>query len=77
MDGFSERPDNELRLPDELFFSTEHAEDLSKAYGDERHDHDKVRGLIDILQRYKFTVNENTPIEEEVALDPRTIGQGI
>ena len=75
VDGFSERPDNELRLPDELFFSTEHAEDLSKAYGDERHDHDKVRGLIDILQRYKFTVNENTPIEEEVALDPELLGK--
>ena len=35
----------------------------------------KVRGLIEILNRYKFTVAENTPIEEEVALDPELLGK--
>jgi hypothetical protein len=35
----------------------------------------KVRGLIDLLERYKFTINENTPIEEEVALDPELLGK--
>jgi hypothetical protein len=34
-----------------------------------------VRGIIDILDRYKFTVTENTPIEQEVALDPELLGQ--
>jgi hypothetical protein len=33
-----------------------------------------VRPLIPLLERYKFTVSENTPIEEEVALDPELLG---
>ena len=32
-------------------------------------------GLIDLLQRYKFTVEENTPVEIEVALDPELLGR--
>ena len=32
-------------------------------------------GLIDMLNRYKFTVQENTPIEKEVALDPELLGK--
>jgi len=34
-----------------------------------------VRGLIAILSRYKFTVEENTPLEEEIALDPELLGK--
>ncbi|MBK9765174.1 MAG: hypothetical protein IPO87_17990 [Flavobacteriales bacterium] len=34
-----------------------------------------MRGLIDILSSYKFTITENTPIEEEVALDPELLGK--
>ena len=34
-----------------------------------------MRGLIHILDSYKFTVTENTPIEEEVALDPELLGR--
>ena len=32
-------------------------------------------GLIALLNRYKFTVEENTPIEQEVALDPELLGK--
>ena len=32
-------------------------------------------GLITLLNRYKFTVEENTPIEQEVALDPELLGK--
>ena len=32
-------------------------------------------GLFDLLDRYKFTVEENTPIEQEVALDPELLGR--
>ena len=32
-------------------------------------------GLIDLFHRYKFTVEENTPAEEEVALDPELLGK--
>ena len=32
-------------------------------------------GLINLLDRYKFTVEENTPAEQEVALDPELLGK--
>ncbi len=32
------------------------------------------RGLIPLFERYRFTVEENTPIEKEVALDPELLG---
>ncbi len=33
------------------------------------------RGLLSLLEHYKFTVEENTPIEQEVALDPELLGR--
>ncbi len=36
---------------------------------------DNSRGLIPLLTHYKFTVEENTPIEQEVALDPELLGK--
>ena len=36
---------------------------------------DADRGLIPLLERYKFTVEENTPIEQDVALDPELLGR--
>ncbi len=32
-------------------------------------------GIIDLFNRYKFTVEENTPAEQEVALDPELLGK--
>ena len=32
------------------------------------------KGLIPLFERYRFTVEENTPIEKEVALDPELLG---
>ena len=74
VDGFSDRDDNPLHVPNELFFSDERTVDLNKAYGT-RGKRYKVRGLIHILSSYKFTIAENTPIEEEVALDPELLGK--
>ena len=74
IDGFSDRPDNELHVPDHLFFSDERTVDLNEVYGT-RNKRYKVRGLINIFDSYKFTINENTPIEEEIALDPELLGQ--
>ena len=31
-------------------------------------------GIVDLLHRYKFTVEENTPLNQEVALDPELLG---
>ena len=34
-----------------------------------------ANGLITLFENYKFTVEENTPIEQEVALDPELLGK--
>jgi len=80
LDGFSDREDFGCHLPNELFFGGERAVDLSKDYGEEnkrtaRSKRAKVSGLIEILSRYKFTIEENTPLEEEIALDPELLGK--
>ena len=36
---------------------------------------DRRPGLITLFNRYKFTVEENTPAEQEVALDPELLGK--
>lgn len=74
-DGFSDRKDNALKLPDELFFGDEQTINLSDVYGDPARSNEKVRGIINILNDYRFTIVENTPIEQEIALDPELLGQ--
>ena len=56
MDGFSDREDNAIKIPNSLFFNV-----------------DKT-GLIDLLNQYQFTVEESTPLDVEVALDPELLG---
>lgn len=36
---------------------------------------DKKTGINSILSRYKFTIAENTPLEEEIAVDPEMLGR--
>ena len=36
---------------------------------------DAPNGLFPLLRRYKFTVEENTPLDREVALDPELLGR--
>ncbi len=76
-DGFSDRKDNSLAVPDFLFFGASRRVDLSgdDAYGLANKKNEEVRGLIHILDRYKFTIVENTPIDQEIALDPELLGQ--
>lgn len=76
-DGFSDRDDNQLKVPDYIFFNAEDHVDLSEAYGDKAKEYKNaaIKGLINILKSYKFTVAENTPLEEEVALDPELLGR--
>ena len=80
LDGFSDNPKLACHLPNDLFFGPERVVDLSKDYGEDdkrtaRSKRAKVRGLIEILSRYKFTIEENTPLEEEIALDPELLGK--
>jgi hypothetical protein len=75
IDGFSDNAKHEtrLKLPDELFFTKEELTvDLSKYLEDGKNK--TVTGLITLLNKYIFTVAENTPIEEDVALDPELLG---
>ena len=75
IDGFSDRADSQPTVPDFLFFGEETEVDLSADYGDKKFKKVKVRGLIHTLNHYRFTVEESTPLEEEVALDPELAGK--
>ncbi len=80
LDGFSDNPKLGCDLPNDLFFGPDRTVDLSHDYGEEskrtaRSKKAKVRGLIEILSHYKFTIEENTPLEEEIALDPELLGK--
>lgn len=79
IDGFSDQmtKSEQLVVPDYLFFGVEEEVDLSTEYGVKNKGTKQaaVKGLINILKSYKFTITENTPIEEDVALDPELLGK--
>jgi hypothetical protein len=77
LDGFSRNKRKRPTIPNLLFFGSEHEEDLSgkSAYNDPKRKKEKVRGLLHILHAYKFTIVENTPVDQEVALDPELLGK--
>lgn len=75
LDGFSRNLKKQAQVPDELFFSQEKTIDLSTVYDSKRKKNEIVKGLFVIFNHYKFTITENTPIEEEVALDPELLGR--
>ncbi|MEX5450153.1 Eco57I restriction-modification methylase domain-containing protein [Stutzerimonas stutzeri] len=75
LDGFSRNKKKRPAIPNHLFFGSEHEEDLSGAYGDTKRKREKVRGLLHILNAYKFTIVENTPVDQEIALDPELLGK--
>jgi len=52
-----------LRLPDTLFSNRRDAGD------------DGGSGILDIFDRYNFTVREEEPLEKEVAVDPEMLGK--
>ena len=62
VDCFTDNPTHRklLRVPARLFF----AEPVGDAPG----------GLFPLFNRFKFTVAENTPLEQDVALDPELLG---
>jgi len=54
----------EINLPDDLF-----SNDRKTKEGD------KGDGILDIFDRYNFTVKEDEPLEKEVAVDPEMLGK--
>jgi adenine-specific DNA-methyltransferase len=79
IDGFSDQmtKGEQLIVPDYLFFGADEKVDLSVEYGskNKKFKESAVKGLIPLLNSYKFTITENTPIEEDVALDPELLGK--
>lgn len=77
VDGFTRIDGKQAIVPDFLFFGEEVEVDLTEFYDPEAKKPivKNVKGLIDILNNFKFTVAENTPIEEEIALDPELLGK--
>ncbi|MFO7650630.1 MAG: Eco57I restriction-modification methylase domain-containing protein [bacterium] len=55
---------SDILLPDVLFSNTERTE----------HD-DRGTGILDVFDRYNFTVNEDEPLDKEVAVDPELLGK--
>ena len=75
-DGFSSKPSKRPKVPNGLFFGSASDIDLSRDFGeDKKKKHESVRGLITIFNDFKFTIEENTPLEEEIALDPELLGK--
>ncbi|MBA5248947.1 MAG: hypothetical protein FE834_05360 [Gammaproteobacteria bacterium] len=59
IDGFSDKANNELKFDNQLLFN----------------DDEQDLGLFDLLGQYQFTVEESTPQDVEVALDPELLGK--
>jgi hypothetical protein len=73
IDGFSRNSDKQAIIPDYLFFQQEETRVDLSGYG--LGSNKPVRGLIEILKSYNFTIDENTPVDQEVALDPELLGK--
>ena len=54
----------DIVLPNRLFINTERVDDFTTG-----------TGLLDMFDRYNFTVNEAEPLEKEVAIDPEMLGK--
>lgn len=84
-DGFSESKttqEGKLKqaiIPNYLFFMKEKGidVDMQVEYHKEEPYYVKVSGLLTILKKYHFTIEENTPLDEDVALDPELLGRAF
>ena len=83
LDGFSSRDGKQdghykyrAFVPNRLFFAEEHKETVTVEEDKKTKRTDiVVMGLLPLLKLYNFTVQENTPSEVEVSLDPELLGQ--
>jgi len=74
IDGFTDTKQYQPYVPNFLFFTEERNVDLNQEYGTKGKRY-KVRGLINILSSFNFTIDENEPDDFEVALDPELLGR--
>ncbi|OQY73825.1 MAG: hypothetical protein B6D44_06140 [Ignavibacteriales bacterium UTCHB2] len=73
-DGFTSTKLHQPVVPNFLFFSDDKTLDLNKDYGTTNKKYN-VRGLIDTLSLYNFTIDESDPNDADVALDPELLGK--
>ncbi|MEQ8820770.1 MAG: DUF3800 domain-containing protein [Sumerlaeia bacterium] len=62
-----------FKVPNKLFYATRD-EGFTVSAGGKGKKNRSVEGINRIFDRYRFTVAENTPLEEDVALDPELLG---
>jgi adenine-specific DNA-methyltransferase len=77
-DGFSSKPQKRAFIPNTVFFGNAPRTEMTLFGESKKKRKDSLQrqqGLIDIFGSYKFTVEENTPLEEEIALDPELLGK--
>jgi Protein of unknown function (DUF3800) len=65
--------DGAIHIPNKLFYATRE-DGFTIEVGGKKKTRRPVEGLNRIFDRYRFTVAENTPLEEDVALDPELLG---
>ena len=75
LDGFSSNKKKQAFVPDFIFWGEHKGIDLSEEFDNPRKNNENVKGIFEILNDYKFTIEENTPLEEEIALDPDLLGR--
>ncbi len=66
--------DGRLSIPNKLFYAKKEDGFTVSTGSGRRQQQRAVEGLNRVLDRYRFTVAENTPLEEDVALDPELLG---
>jgi hypothetical protein len=66
--------DGAFRVPNKLFYARREDGFTIEAGTGRRRSVRSIEGLNRIFDRYRFTVAENTPLEEDVALDPELLG---
>lgn len=66
--------DGAFKIPNKLFYAKQEDGFMVNVGAGKRASNQPVEGLNRIFDRYRFTVSENTPLEEDVALDPELLG---
>ena len=74
IDGFTAVKKNQPEVPNFLFFGDEKSVDLNTVYGTKNKKY-KIRGLLNILSSFNFTIDENSLDDQDVALDPELLGR--
>ena len=71
---FTHEEGTSFKVPNKLFYARIEDGYTMAAEVGRRRAADRMEGLNRIFDRYRFTVAENTPLEEDVALDPELLG---